>query len=92
MTKFINLHTHNFSNNEDVLEVVNQYPWEFDDAVPNYSIGVHPWYIDNERLQTDLNFIKEQLNLNECLAMGECGLDKRIEIPFQNQLKYFNSK
>ena len=92
MTKFINLHTHNFSNNEDVLEVVNQYPWEFDDAVPNYSIGVHPWYIDNERLQTDLNFIKEQLNLNECLAMGECGLDKRIEIPFQNQLKVFQQQ
>jgi TatD DNase family protein len=92
MTKFINLHTHNFSNNEDVLEVVNQYPWEFDDAVPNYSIGIHPWYIDNERLQTDLNFIKEQLNLNECLAMGECGLDKRIEIPFQNQLKVFQQQ
>lgn len=92
MTKFINLHTHNFSNNEDFLEVVNQYPWEFDDAVPNYSIGIHPWYIDHERLQSDLNFIKEQLNWNECLAMGECGLDKRIEIPFQNQLKVFQQQ
>ncbi|WP_438966909.1 TatD family hydrolase [Flavobacterium sp.] len=92
MTKFINLHTHNFSNNEYFLEVVNQYPWEFDDAVPNYSIGIHPWYIDHERLQSDLNFIKEQLNLNECLALGECGLDKRIEIPFQNQLKVFQQQ
>lgn len=92
MTKFINLHTHNFSKNEDFLEVVNQYPWEFDDAVPIYSIGIHPWYIDNKRLQTDLNFIKEQLNLNECLALGECGLDKRIEIPFQNQIKVFQQQ
>lgn len=92
MTKFINLHTHNFSNNEDFLEVVNQYPWEFDDAIPNYSIGIHPWYIDLERLQSDLNFIKEQLNWNECLALGECGLDKRIEIPFQNQLKVFQQQ
>lgn len=92
MTKFINLHTHNFSNNEYFLEVVNQYPWEFDDAIPNYSVGIHPWYIDHERLQSDLNFIKEQLNLKECLALGECGLDKRIEIPFQNQLKVFQQQ
>lgn len=92
MTKFINLHTHKFSNLSDVIEVVNQYPWEFDASVPNYSIGIHPWYIDKNRLETDLEIIKEKLQLTGCLALGECGLDKRIEIPLDSQISVFKKQ
>ncbi|TDR25968.1 TatD family hydrolase [Flavobacterium cheniae] len=92
MTKFINLHTHKFSNLLDVIEVVNQYPWEFDASIPNYSIGIHPWYIDENRLESDLEIIKEKLQLNECLALGECGLDKRIEIPLDLQISVFKKQ
>ena len=92
MTKFINLHTHKFSNLSDVIEVVNQYPWEFDVSIPNYSIGIHPWYIDENRLESDLEIIKEKLQLNECLALGECGLDKRIEIPLDLQISVFKKQ
>ena len=89
MTKFINLHTHKFSNLSDVIEVVNQYPWEFDASIPNYSIGIHPWFIDGNRLESDLETIKQKLQLSECLALGECGLDKRIEIPLDLQISVF---
>jgi TatD DNase family protein len=92
MTKFINLHTHTFSNLSDVMEVVNQYPWEFDASIPSYSIGIHPWYIDENRLETDLKIIKQKLQLNECLALGECGLDKRIEIPLDLQISVFKQQ
>ena len=92
MTKFINLHTHKFSNLSDVIEVVNQYPWEFDASIPNYSIGIHPWYIDESRLESDLEIIKEKLQLSECLALGECGLDKRIEIPLDLQISVFKKQ
>lgn len=92
MTKFINLHTHKFSNLSDVIEVVNQYPWEFDASVPNYSIGIHPWYIDENRLEIDLEIIKEKLQLTGCLALGECGLDKRIEIPLELQISVFKKQ
>ena len=92
MTKFINLHTHKFSNLSDVIEVVNQYPWEFDASIPNYSIGIHPWYIDENRLESDLEIIKEKLQLSECLALGECGLDKRIEIPLELQFSVFKKQ
>lgn len=92
MTKFINLHTHKFSNLSDVIEVVNQYPWEFDASVPNYSIGIHPWYVDENRLETDLEIIKEKLQLTGCLALGECGLDKRIEIPLDLQISVFKQQ
>lgn len=90
--EFINLHTHSFTNDSSVLEVVNQYPWEFDEEIPQYSIGIHPWYIDENRLKSDLKSIEEKLQLNECLALGECGLDKRIEIPFQKQITVFQSQ
>ena len=68
---FYNLHTHKFTNNPAVLELVNQYPWEFNDDIPQYSIGIHPWYIDEARLESDLKSIEEKLQLNECLALGE---------------------
>ena len=92
MTKFINLHTHTFSNLSDVMEVVNQYPWEFDASIPSYSIGIHPWYINENRLETDLKIIKQKLQLDECLALGECGLDKRIEIPLDLQISVFKQQ
>ena len=92
MTKFINLHTHQFSNDSEVVEIVNQYPWEFNASIPNYSIGIHPWYIDENRLENDLEIIKEKLQLSECLALGECGLDKRIEIPLSVQITVFKKQ
>lgn len=90
--KLYNLHTHNFTNNPDIFELVNQYPWEFDDSIPNYSVGIHPWYIDETRLATDLKRIEEKLQLSECLAIGECGLDKRIEVPMALQIEVFEKQ
>jgi TatD DNase family protein len=90
--QFFNLHTHNFSNNPNILELVNQYPWEFNATIPNYSIGIHPWHIDENRLESDLKIIKAKLQLNECLALGECGLDKRIEIPMEVQISVFEKQ
>lgn len=90
--KFYNLHTHKFTNNPDVFELVNQYPWEFDETILNYSVGIHPWYIDETRLATDLQIIEEKLKLSECLALGECGLDKRIEVPMALQIEVFEKQ
>lgn len=90
--KFINLHTHKFSNQENILEIVNQYPHDFDATISNYSIGIHPWYIDENRVEADLEIIEEKLKLKNCLALGECGLDKRIEIPIDLQTQVFEKQ
>ena len=89
---YFNLHTHQFTGNPDVLELVNQYPWKFDATIPKYSVGIHPWYIDATRLESDLQLIDEKLALPECLALGECGLDKRIEIPLDYQTVVFKKQ
>lgn len=87
--KYFNLHTHIFSNQSDVFELVNQYPNEFTNEIPNYSIGIHPWFLVENRIETDLAFIESKLNDKNCLAVGECGLDKRIAVPFELQQSVF---
>ncbi|HEX8268865.1 MAG TPA: TatD family hydrolase [Flavobacterium sp.] len=87
--KFVNLHTHHFTDSEQVFEVVNQYPHAFDAAVENYSVGIHPWYIEIERVTLDMKFIEKKIQSKNCLAVGECGLDKRIEFPFDFQVEVF---
>ncbi|WPO78133.1 TatD family hydrolase [Flavobacterium sp. KACC 22761] len=89
---FFNFHTHQFTNQSNVLELVNQYPHEFDASIPFYSIGIHPWYILEERLESDLKIIEEKLQTENCLAIGECGLDKRIEQPFEIQISVFEKQ
>ena len=90
--KFVNLHTHSYTNSDAVLEIVNQYPNEFIADIPHYSIGIHPWHIVDERVGEDLNYIKNKLQLIECIALGECGLDKRIEKKMEVQIDVFESQ
>ena len=90
--EFFNLHTHKFTNQPGVLELVNQYPWEFDATIPFYSIGIHPWFIVEERLESDFAIIESKLQEPGCLAMGECGLDKRIEVPMELQQMVFEKQ
>jgi len=87
--EFFNLHTHKFTNREEFLELVNQYPREFDASIPCYSIGIHPWYIDGKLLEEELNIIESKLLKINCLSIGECGLDKRVGIPFSLQEMVF---
>lgn len=86
---YVNLHTHQFTGHPEILEVVNQYPREFDETIPYYSVGIHPWYIEENLVESDLQIIESKLHENKCLAVGECGLDKRIEIPMELQMKIF---
>lgn len=87
-----NLHTHQYKNLAEVTEIVNQYPQEFDETVPYYSIGIHPWYINTESLDMDLKIIEDKLQQPNCLALGECGLDKRIETSLEIQTQVFEKQ
>ena len=90
--EFFNFHTHQFTNQPNILELVNQYPNEFDISIPFYSIGIHPWYIVDERIEADLKIIEEKLQTENCLALGECGLDKRTEISLEQQIIVFEKQ
>ena len=86
---YINLHTHHFSNNVDIVEIFNQYPAEFNVGPSHYSIGIHPWRINKDTIENELQFIEKIIDNNKCYAIGECGLDKRISTPFELQRHVF---
>ena len=86
-----NIHTHASSGNTDVFEIVNRYPYEVID-VPYFSTGIHPWHIDIDKVDEHLSIIEERLQQPNCLALGECGLDKRIEIPLNIQVEVFEKQ
>lgn len=90
--KFVNLHTHTATKQENILEIVNQYPSEFNQEIENYSIGIHPWKIDLNRVEADLKIIDNKLQNKNCLAIGECGLDKRIDFSFNLQQEVFEKQ
>lgn len=88
---YYNLHTHSFSDNAEVTEIVNIYPNQQVDA-PFFSTGIHPWYIDESRVNEYLSVIELRLQEKNCLALGECGLDKRIETPLKVQAAVFEKQ
>lgn len=87
-----NLHTHSYSGHSNIVEVVNCYPYEGIDSLPCFSTGIHPWHIDEEKIEEHLEIIEQRLLLDNCLALGECGLDKRIETPLEIQIDVFEKQ
>lgn len=85
----INIHTHSASGNPDVIEIVNRYPEDATDGLRFFSTGIHPWRIQKDRIEEELAIIERRLSLAGCVAVGECGLDKRIEIPMELQAAVF---
>ena len=87
-----NIHTHHFSNRNDVVELVNQYPKEVNFLLPHFTVGIHPWYIDFEDFNQDLLRIETALRHPNCKALGECGLDRRIQTPLADQIIVFKAQ
>lgn len=90
---FINIHTHHLSNSSsNILAIYNQYPWDFIDNEATYSIGIHPVFINQSNLKQDLAFIKEHIQYEKCIAIGEIGLDKLCAIDFDVQIAIFKQQ
>lgn len=88
--KYIDIHTHS-QKNEKALEVKNlfaQDPWE---AAPGlfYSMGIHPWHIGNLNLEDCFQRITDSTTNKNMLFVGECGIDRSIELDFAIQEECF---
>lgn len=90
--KFFNLHTHNPTTKPGELALVNQYPLEFDEKILFCSVGIHPWFIKEETLEQELALLEHYIKLPQVAAVGECGLDKRIAVPFDLQIRVFEAQ
>lgn len=86
-THFINLHTHLPSHDPAVLAVRNLHQR---DGLPpeNFAactVGLHPWFLEKESLETDFQWLAQNSGCPNVLAIGECGLDRAVAVPMDLQ-------
>jgi len=75
---YYNLHTHYFpEGNRDICAIV--------------SVGIHPWYIQKDNIEKELDLIEKYASSPNVRAIGECGLDKLCETDFELQKEVFLS-
>ena len=86
---FYNLHTHSDPADDSIVAVVNVYPKDYPSSSKYFSIGIHPWYIDEKNLEIELAIIEKAIQDENCLAIGECGIDKKIETNIELQTQVF---
>ena len=89
---FINLHTHTSASDPEIVEIVNQYPSQIDSGLKHFSIGIHPWHIHEDQIDEELGIIEIVASTPNCIAIGECGLDKRIDTPMHLQINVFEKQ
>lgn len=90
MTPFVDGHTHSVPSREDVTALVNlPYPEPPADLPDRpllfFSAGIHPARTG----QSDFDGLEAYLLENRCRAVGECGIDRSIEIPPEQQRELF---
>ncbi|QVY64031.1 TatD family hydrolase [Polaribacter sp. Q13] len=88
---FFDVHTHSMCADQHVFSILNKYPNATNFSKP-FSIGIHPWYIKEETVEQDLLIVSLQLQHKNCLALGECGLDKISETNFELQKAIFKKQ
>ena len=71
---FVNIHTHSFSTNITLTEVVNVYSYAITGEEKfSFSSGLHPWRLSNG--DEEIQLLKKHIDHPNLIAIGECGLD-----------------
>lgn len=82
----INIHTHHFKNQG--IEIINKEDNPFTNGL--FSYGIHPWNAE-KWIELDTHLITETTKEN-CLAIGEIGLDKLKGPSIQDQIDVFKAQ
>jgi TatD DNase family protein len=88
---FFDVHTHKKALLENVFSIENKYSDALDFTTP-FSIGIHPWFINEDKIKEALLSVEEKLQEENCVALGECGLDKRTTTDFELQQFVFKKQ
>jgi TatD DNase family protein len=87
----IDIHRHAVNNNTSIEVVRNLFHSQTGEIESHklYSVGLHPWHVNEETLQNDIGKVREIANHPQIIAIGEAGLDKKVDVPYENQLNAF---
>lgn len=88
---YVNLHTHQLVSNSEIISIYNNRVGEPLFLEQFFSIGIHPYDADTIKADESFNAIEKVISHKNCLAIGECGLDKVSKTNFENQ-KYLFEK
>ena len=91
---YIDIHTHRLTSSEDNhLSIYNLQPHTIDTGQHKgpLSVGIHPWYIPQNPNQA-IKELKTLAQKNNTVAIGECGLDKLYQTPFELQTEIFKAQ
>ena len=90
---YINIHTHKnqITNNQWELKSVH-HDFQNTNSLFNYSLGIHPWHIEQKSVSEQLSLLKINSKKENVLAIGECGLDRICETPFKLQQELFKEQ
>jgi TatD DNase family protein len=92
---FIDIHTHPDRIETETIIVQNIYPGDGFAAFTGrnfYSVGLHPWHLKTpEENNESLQLVEEALDFDHVCFIGECGLDKNIDIDFEEQKRVFKA-
>lgn len=89
---FLNVHTHHLSQQSNVVDLYNQFPSDWNNDANPFSIGLHPAFIKTTTLEKEFEFITQKILKNNCLALGEIGLDKLCKTDFDLQKIVFKKQ
>jgi TatD DNase family protein len=84
---FINTHTHSQLYDAKV-EVVN-LEIDLPEKTNVYSYGIHPWKIESDHFDYQLERLRQATAEKRCVAIGECGLDKLSSVSMDLQEDVF---
>jgi TatD DNase family protein len=90
-TDFIDIHSHRYVQEDGVFRISNVFTSDFPKIPADLplSIGLHPWYLNEQSIHELPDVLNQVLKLPNILAVGEAGLDRVIKKPVEEQLPVF---
>jgi TatD DNase family protein len=92
---FVDLHTHPNRIEPDTIVVQNIFPGDGFASFTGrnfYSVGLHPWHLkEPEENNKMLQMVEDALEFDHVCFVGECGLDKKVEVDFEEQVRVFKA-
>lgn len=96
MSNYIDIHSHQRNASASTFTLVNCFPSELEIALQKepqqfYSVGIHPWHIASD-FSKELAVLTSFASHKQVLAIGETGIDRVCNTPFNLQLKLFKEQ
>jgi TatD DNase family protein len=87
--QLLDIHTHHLPLHPEQA-ILNYSSEMLSVEFPTYcSVGIHPWHLTTDNFQEKWDWLVLATHYPNVLAIGEAGLDKAIDVPFDLQMDAF---